>query len=200
MKNLHEKKSEMSSERFLEKFLSKSKYYNKCKGNTIYQNNQKNLIKNNISDYNSINWLQKFYQKKKDTFYEKVKEDINRIKTTRNISKKILNMNNDIMFNYSNSKEKKISNNKNKKDFSNKNNFHRFRFIKKVKEELKNNTEEIEENENNKREEKIRNIKIEKIISKKLNNKNYISNKRKINNNSFTIRNKIYFKIKQFIN
>ena len=109
-------------------------------------------------------------------------------------------MNNDIMFNYSNLKEKKISNNKNKKDFSNKNNFHRFRFIKKVKEELKNNTEEIEENENNKREEKIRNIKIEKIISKKLNNKNYISNKRKINNNSFTIRNKIYFKIKQFIN
>ncbi len=188
MKNLHEGKSEMSSERFLEKFLSKRKNYNKCKGNTIYQNNQKNLNKNNISDYNSINWLQKFYQKKKDTFSEKVKEDINRIKTTRKISKKILNMNDDIIFDCSNSKEKKISNNKNKKDFSeDKNKFSQFKFIKKVKEELKNNTEKIEENENNKKEEKIRNIKIEKIISKKLNNNNHSSNKRKSNNNSFTI-------------
>ena len=89
MKNLHERKSEMSSERFLEKFLSKRKNYNKCKGNTIYQNNQKNLIKNNISDYNSISWLHKFSQKKKDKFYEKVKEDINRIKTSRNTVKKI---------------------------------------------------------------------------------------------------------------
>ena len=73
MKNLHEGKSEISSGRFLEKFLSKSKYYNKCKGNTIYQNNKKNLIKNNISDYNSINWLQKFYQKKKRYIFRKSK-------------------------------------------------------------------------------------------------------------------------------
>ncbi len=73
MKNLHEGKSEMSSERFLEKFLSKRKNYNKCKGNTIYQNNQKNLNKNNISDYNSINWLQKFYQKKKRYIFRKSK-------------------------------------------------------------------------------------------------------------------------------
>ena len=77
----------MSSKRFLEKFLSKRKNY-KNKENTISQYTQKTSYKNNISDYNSISWLHKFSQKKKDKFYEKVKEDINRIKTSRNTLKK----------------------------------------------------------------------------------------------------------------
>ena len=191
MKKWNEGKSEMSSKRFLEKFLSKRKNY-KNKENTISQYTQKASYKNNISDYNSINWLHKFSQKKKDKFYEKVKEDINRIKTSRNMVKKNINRNNNLINNYSNSKENSNNNFKNKKNYSNeKKNFRQLRLIKKLKEELKNNPEKFNGNLKNKKEEKIRNIKIEKIITKELQKKKHTQsfNKRKSNNHSFSLQN-----------
>ena len=91
MKGILDSTNNMSTKRFLEKFLSKKKDYNDEKDNIL---NNKSISKYNISDYHSTNWLEKFNEKKKDKFYYKAIEDINKIKASRNNSRKLTNKSN----------------------------------------------------------------------------------------------------------
>ena len=65
MKGILDSTNNMSTKRFLEKFLSKKKDYNDEKDNIL---NNKSISKYNISDYHSTNWLEKFNEKKKTNF------------------------------------------------------------------------------------------------------------------------------------
>ena len=183
MKGILDSTNNMSTKRFLEKFLSKKKDYNDEKDNIL---NNKSISKYNISDYHSTNWLEKFNEKKKDKFYYKAIEDINKIKASRNNSKKLTNKSNLIN---SYSKKSNVNNLKQKNYFTQRNNIEKKNFslgkkyvnqmklIKDIKEELKNNPKTINkklifDKNNEKDNKKIKNIKIERVISNNPNKKN----------------------------
>ena len=107
MKNFSERKNGVYSNKFLVKFLSSRKNtdINKEKENQIGNNSLKIITE---TDYNSIDWLDKFSKKKKDKFIQKAKENINKMKTSRNIKKK--NDKNNINRLYSFSKDGSVNN------------------------------------------------------------------------------------------
>ena len=200
MKNFSERKNGVYSNKFLVKFLSSRKNtdINKEKENQIGNNSLKIITE---TDYNSIDWLDKFSKKKKDKFIQKAKENINKIKTSRNFKKK--NDKNNINRLYSFSKDGSVNNllkskfsmNKtlySKKGISSeKNRFNQIKLIKQLKKELKENPEKLENLVKNKSTDKIKNIKIERVISnenKKFTNSYHFikSNKNKYDNNNST--------------
>jgi hypothetical protein len=200
MKNFSERKNGVYSNKFLVKFLSSRKNtdINKEKENQIGNNSLKIITE---TDYNSIEWLDKFSKKKKDKFIQKAKENINKIKTSRNFKKK--NDKNNINRLYSFSKDGSVNNllkskfsmNKtlySKKGISSeKNRFNQIKLIKQLKKELKENPEKLENLVKNKSTDKIKNIKIERVISnenKKFTNSYHFikSNKNKYDNNNST--------------
>ena len=200
MKNFSERKNGVYSNKFLVKFLSSRKNtdINKEKENQIGNNSLKITTE---TDYNSIDWLDKFSKKKKDKFIQKAKENINKMKTSRNIKKK--NDKNNINRLYSFSKDGSVNNllkskfsmNKtlySKKGISSeKNRFNQIKLIKQLKKELKENPEKLENLVKNKSTDKIKNIKIERVISnenKKFTNSYHFikSNKNKYDNNNST--------------
>ena len=200
MKNFSERKNGVYSNKFLVKFLSSRKNtdINKEKENQIGNNSLKIITE---TDYNSIDWLDKFSKKKKDKFIQKAKENINKMKTSRNIKKK--NDKNNINRLYSFSKDGSVNNllkskfsmNKtlySKKGISSeKNRFNQIKLIKQLKKELKENPEKVDNLFKNKSTEKIKNIKIERVISnenKKFTNSYHFikSNKNKYDNNNST--------------
>ena len=83
MKNFLKGKNDITSRKFLEKFITKKKKnINKNENDSsLIENTNTTPLKTNVSDYNSIDWLMKFTQKKKNKYFEKNKKDINRIKT-----------------------------------------------------------------------------------------------------------------------
>ena len=184
MKGILDSTNNMSTKRFLEKFLSKKKDYNDEKDNIL---NNKSISKYNISDYHSTNWLEKFNEKKKDKFYYKAIEDINKIKASRNNSRKLTNKSNLInsytkKYNVNSLKQKNYftqRNNKDKKNYSlkKKKNVNQMKLIKNIKEDLKNNPQLInkklifDKNNENDTKKMIKNIKIERVISHHLNKK-----------------------------
>ena len=200
MKNFSERKNGVYSNKFLVKFLSSRKNtdINKEKENQIGNNSLKIITE---TDYNSIDWLDKFSKKKKDKFIQKAKENINKIKTSRNFKKK--NDKNNINRLYSFSKDGSV-NNLLKSKFSmtktlyskkgissEKNRFNQIKLIKQLKKELKENPEKLENLVKNKSTDKIKNIKIERVISnenKKFTNSYHFikSNKNKYDNNNST--------------
>ena len=200
MKNFSERKNGVYSNKFLVKFLSSRKNtdINKEKENQIGNNSLKIITE---TDYNSIDWLDKFSKKKKDKFIQKAKENINKIKTSRNFKKK--NDKNNINRLYSFSKDGSVNNllkskfsmNKtlySKKGISSeKNRFNQIKLIKQLKKELKENPEKLENLVKNKSTDKIKNIKIERVKSnenKKFTNSYHFikSNKNKYDNNNST--------------
>ena len=200
MKNLSQRKNGIYSNKFLVKFLSsrKNTEVNKEKENHIGNNSLKIITE---TDYNSIEWLDKFSKKKKDKFIQKAKENINKMKTSRNIKKK--NDKNNINRLYSFSKDGSVNNllkskfsmNKtlySKKGISSeKNRFNQIKLIKQLKKELKENPEKLENLVKNKSTDKIKNIKIERVISnenKKFTNSYHFikSNKNEYDNNNST--------------
>ncbi len=200
MKNLSQRKNGIYSNKFLVKFLSsrKNTEVNKEKENHIGNNSLKIITE---TDYNSIEWLDKFSKKKKDKFIQKAKENINKMKTSRNIKKK--NDKNNINRLYSFSKDGSVNNllkskfsmNKtlySKKGISSeKNRFNQIKLIKQLKKELKENPEKVDNLFKNKSTEKIKNIKIERVKSnenKKITNSYHFikSNKDKSDNNNST--------------
>ena len=212
MKKFAKGKNDISSRKFLEKFLTKRKKNidkNENESSSI-ENSSKTPIKTNVSDYNSIDWLMKFSQKKKNKFFEKNKEDINRIKTSRNSLKKFSNYKYNLLNNnYLKNSTKNLKYNfgqsyqGGKKSISlEKKNITQMKFIKQLKEELKQNPEKFNDNNKsiNKKTEKIKNIKIKKLKSNESKRKIYSSsfniilkekkNKNK-DNESLTIKNKM---------
>ena len=190
MKNFLKGKNDIASKKYLEKFLTRRKVNinNNENESSLIENSSKTPIKTNVSDYNSIDWLIKFSQKKKNKFFEKNKEDINRIKTSRNSLKKFSNYKNNIINNNLQNSRKNLKYNfgesylGGKKGISlEKKNITQMKFIKQLKEELKQNPEKFNEKNKrlNKKKEKIKNIKIKKIKSN--------DSKRKIYSSSFNI-------------
>ena len=150
----------------------------------------------------------KFTQKKKNKFFEKNKEDINRIKTSRNSLKKFSNYKyNIINNNYLKNSTKNLKYNfgvsyqGGKKGISlEKKNIPQMKFIKQLKEELKQNPEKFNDNNKsiNKKTEKIKNIKIKKVKSNESKRKIYSSSfniilkeKKNKDNENKTLKNKI---------
>ena len=190
MKNFLKGKNDIASKKYLEKFLTRRKVNinNNENESSLIENSSKTPIKTNVSDYNSIDWLIKFSQKKKNKFFEKNKEDINRIKTSRNSLKKFSNYKNNIINNNLQNSRKNLKYNfgesylGGKKGISlEKKNITQMKFIKQLKEELKQNPEKFNEKNKsiNKKKQKIKNIKIKKIKSN--------DSKRKIYSSSFNI-------------
>ena len=168
MKKFYEKYNEISSKRFLEKFLSKRTKQKEDKKNKINENIEKTPIKRSFHlNNNSNNWIDSFSEKKKNKYYNKAREDINKVISSRNINKKFLIYNNcskvssmDFQkknFTQSNSLEKK---NLNKK-----------KFIKETKEELKKNNDKYPE----KKIEKNKNLKVKRVFSEDVKRKIYSS-------------------------
>ena len=200
MKNFSERKNGVYSNKFLVKFLSSRKNtdINKEKENQIGNNSLKIITE---TDYNSIDWLDKFSKKKKDKFIQKAKENINKMKTSRNIKKKYDKNNINRLYSFSkdgsvnNLLKSKFSMNKtlySKKGISSeKNRFNQIKLIKQLKKELKENPEKVDNLFKNKSTEKIKNIKIERVKSnenKKITNSYHFikSNKDKSDNNNST--------------
>ena len=168
MKKFYEKYNEISSKRFLEKFLSKRTKQKEDKKNKINENIEKTPIKRSFHlNNNSNNWIDSFSEKKKNKYYNKAREDINKVISSRNINKKFLIYNNcskvssmDFQkknFTQSNSLEKK---NLNKK-----------KFIKETKEELKKNNDKYPK----KNIEKNKNLKVKRVFSEDVKRKIYSS-------------------------
>ena len=67
MKNFLKGKNDIASKKYLEKFLTRRKVNinNNENESSLIENSSKTPIKTNVSDYNSIDWLIKFSQKKK---------------------------------------------------------------------------------------------------------------------------------------
>ena len=154
MKNFLKGKNDIASKKYLEKFLTRRKVNinNNENESSLIENSSKTPIKTNVSDYNSIDWLIKFSQKKKNKFFEKNKEDINRIKTSRNSLKKFSNYKNNIINNNLQNSRKNLKYNfgesylGGKKGISlEKKNITQMKFIKQLKEELKQNPEKFNE-------------------------------------------------------
>ena len=200
MKNFSERKNGIYSNKFLVKFLSSRKNtdVNKEKENNIGNNSLKIHTE---TDYNSVDWLDKFSKKKKDKFIQKAKENINKMKTSRNIKKKYDKNNINRLYSFSkdgsvnNLLKSKFSTNKTlnfKKGISSeKNRFNQIKLIKQLKKELKENPEKADNLIKNKSTEKIKNIKIERVKSnenKKITNSYHFikSNKNKYDNNNST--------------
>ena len=168
MKKFYEKYNEISSKRFLEKFLSKRTKKKEDKKNILNENIEKTPIKRSFHlNNNSNNWIDSFLEKKKNKYYNKAREDINKVISSRNINKKFLIYNNcskvssmDFQkknFTQSNSLEKK---NLNKK-----------KFIKETKEELKKNNDKYPK----KNIEKNKNLKVKRVFSADIKRKIYSS-------------------------
>ena len=168
MKKFYEKYNEISSKRFLEKFLSKRTKKKEDKKNILNENIEKTPIKRSFHlNNNSNNWIDSFLEKKKNKYYNKAREDINKVISSRNINKKFLIYNNcskvssmDFQkknFTQSNSLEKK---NLNKK-----------KFIKETKEELKKNNDKHPK----KNIEKNKNLKVKRVFSADIKRKIYSS-------------------------
>ena len=168
MKKFYEKYNEISSKRFLEKFLSKRTKKKEDKKNILNENIEKTPIKRSFHlNNNSNNWIDSFLEKKKNKYYNKAREDINKVISSRNINKKFLIYNNcskvssmDFQkknFTQSNSLEKK---NLNKK-----------KFIKETKEELKKNNDKYPK----KNIEKNKNLKVKRVFSEDIKRKIYSS-------------------------
>ena len=168
MKKFYEKYNEISSKRFLEKFLSKRTKKKEDKKNILNENIEKTPIKRSFHlNNNSNNWIDSFSEKKKNKYYKKAREDINKVISSRNINKKFLIYNNcskvssmDFQkknFTQSNSLEKK---NLNKK-----------KFIKETKEELKKNNDKYPK----KNIEKNKNLKVKRVFSADIKRKIYSS-------------------------
>ena len=210
MKNFLKGKNDITSRKFLEKFITKKKKnINKNENDSsLIENTNTTPLKTNVSDYNSIDWLMKFTQKKKNKFFEKNKEDINRIKTSRNSLKKFSNYKyNIINNNYLKNSTKNLKYNfgvsyqGGKKGISlEKKNIPQMKFIKQLKEELKQNPEKFNDNNKsiNKKTEKIKNIKIKKVKSNESKRKIYSSSfniilkeKKNKDNENKTLKNKI---------
>ena len=66
MKNFLKGKNDIASKKYLEKFLTRRKVNinNNENESSLIENSSKTPIKTNVSDYNSIDWLIKFSQKK----------------------------------------------------------------------------------------------------------------------------------------
>ena len=210
MKNFLKGKNDITSRKFLEKFITKKKKnINKNENDSsLIENTNTTPLKTNVSDYNSIDWLMKFTQKKKNKFFEKNKEDINRIKTSRNSLKKFSNYKyNIINNNYLKNSTKNLKYNfgvsyqGGKKGISlEKKNIPQMKFIKQLKEELKQNPEKFNDKNKsiNKKTEKIKNIKIKKVKSNENKRKTYSSSfniilkeKKNKDNENKTLKNKI---------
>jgi len=73
MNNFTQRNNNLYYNQFLIKFLSSRKNSN--------SNSNPNII---LSDYNSIHWLDKFNKNKKDKFIQRVKDNINKIKNSKN--------------------------------------------------------------------------------------------------------------------
>jgi len=210
MKNFLKGKNDINSRKFLEKFITKKKKnINKNENDSsLIENTNTTPLKTNVSDYNSIDWLMKFTQKKKNKFFEKNKEDINRIKTSRNSLKKFSNYKYNLLNNnYLKNSTKNLKYNfgqsyqGGKKSISlEKKNITQMKFIKQLKEELKQNPEKFNEKNKstNKKTEKIKNIKIKKLKSNESKRKIYSSSfniilkeKKNKDNENKTLKNKI---------
>ena len=168
MKKFYEKYNEISSKRFLEKFLSKRTKQKEDKKNKINENIEKTPIKRSFHlNNNSNNWIDSFSEKKKNKYYNKAREDINKVISSRNINKKFLIYNNC---------SKVSSMDFQKKNFTQSNslvkkNLNKKKFIKETKEELKKNNDKYPE----KKIEKNKNLKVKRVFSEDVKRKIYSS-------------------------
>jgi hypothetical protein len=176
MKKWNEGKSEMSSKRFLEKFLSKRTKQKEDKKNKINENIEKTPIKRSFHlNNNSNNWIDSFSEKKKNKYYNKAREDINKVISSRNINKKFLIYNNCSKVSSMDFQKKNFT----QSNSLEKNNLNKKKFIKETKEELKKNNDKYPK----KNIEKNKNLKVKRVFSEDI--------KRKIYSSSFNYNSKI---------
>jgi hypothetical protein len=168
MKKFYEKYNEISSKRFLEKFLSKRTKQKEDKKNKINENIEKTPIKRSFHlNNNSNNWIDSFSEKKKNKYYNKAREDINKVISSRNINKKFLIYNNCSKVSSMDFQKKNFT----QSNSLEKNNLNKKKFIKETKEELKKNNDKYPE----KKIEKNKNLKVKRVFSEDVKRKIYSS-------------------------
>ena len=168
MKKFYEKYNEISSKRFLEKFLSKRTKQKEDKKNKINENIEKTPIKRSFHlNNNSNNWIDSFSEKKKNKYYNKAREDINKVISSRNINKKFLIYNNCSKVSSMDFQKKNFT----QSNSLEKNNLNKKKFIKETKEELKKNNDKYPK----KNIEKNKNLKVKRVFSEDIKRKIYSS-------------------------
>lgn len=168
MKKFYEKYNEISSKRFLEKFLSKRTKQKEDKKNKINENIEKTPIKRSFHlNNNSNNWIDSFSEKKKNKYYKKAREDINKVISSRNINKKFLIYNNCSKVSSMDFQKKNFT----QSNSLEKNNLNKKKFIKETKEELKKNNDKYPK----KNIEKNKNLKVKRVFSEDIKRKIYSS-------------------------
>ena len=168
MKKFYEKYNEISSKRFLEKFLSKRTKKKEDKKNILNENIEKTPIKRSFHlNNNSNNWIDSFSEKKKNKYYKKAREDINKVISSRNINKKFLIYNNCSKVSSMDFQKKNFT----QSNSLEKNNLNKKKFIKETKEELKKNNDKYPK----KNIEKNKNLKVKRVFSADIKRKIYSS-------------------------